>query len=105
MLKLDKTAPQSTIGYIFLLMYIVLTMALIVLVATMTLGKFQLPEWANTLLSGIWGGYTAKITTIIDYYFGSSTKDNNHKLIGEDATTVMATEKSVIVTTETKEEE
>lgn len=85
-------------------MYIILTLALIVLVAMMTWNKLQLPEWANTLLSGIWGGYTAKITTIIDYYFGSSASKTNHNILSEGSTTMMMTEQSATVTTAVKEQ-
>lgn len=104
MFKLDKTAPQASIGYVFLLTYIVLTMALLVVVVLMTWNTLQLPEWANTLLSGIWGGYTAKITTIIDYYFGSSAHKATTNVVPGEGTTVSVVDTSITMTTDKKEE-
>lgn len=73
---------QQLFAVSFLVMYAVLTGAMFVMLFKLSTSDFELPDWSISLISTIWGGMSTKISTITDYFFGSSqgSRDKDEKL-------------------------
>jgi len=70
--KSRKTKMALAIG--FMLAYCVMSFAMIaVLFIRNTF--VELPDWGITMIGTIFGAMSTKIGTVLDYYFGSSSKD------------------------------
>ena len=72
MYKSDSSV-QKWIALSFVIAYFLLT-GLMLWLATGWLGISQasLPDWAITLISSLFGAMSAKVSTVVDFYFGSS---------------------------------
>lgn len=72
MYKSDSSV-QKYIALSFVIAYFLLT-ALMLWMTTGWLGisKAALPDWAITLISTVFGAMSAKVSTVVDFYFGSS---------------------------------
>lgn len=64
---------QKVFGIVFLAGYMILTIGLIWVVYSIAVSQaFEIPQWGIALLSSVWGGMSAKVSTITDFLFGSS---------------------------------
>ena len=63
---------QKIYALVFLIGYMALTGYFLYFVHSMSGGDVELPSWANTIISSIWGGITMKMSTITDFLFGGS---------------------------------
>lgn len=69
----DDSQLQKIFALVFLVAYILLTAGLIWMVFSFTSGTTPLPDWAISLISGLFGAMSAKVNTITDFLFGSSS--------------------------------
>jgi len=64
---------QKVFAITFLVAYMLLTGAMIWVVYIIAMHpEHDLPQWGVAFVSSIWGGMSTKISTIIDFLFGSS---------------------------------
>lgn len=64
---------QKIFSITFLSGYIILTIAMLwFIISWIGLQKIIIPDWSVALISTIYGTMSAKISTIIDFFFGSS---------------------------------
>ena len=78
----NNSSLQKVYAIAFLVFYTALTGALFFLVYSMVKKEFDMPDWAIAFISTMWGGMSAKVSTITDFLFGSSkgSQDKNLKL-------------------------
>lgn len=69
----DNKMLVKVFAITFLVAYVGLTFYLIFMISK----SGELPDFAKTIISMLWGGLTAKINTIVDFLFGAS--DNSNK--------------------------
>lgn len=60
---------------VFLIAYIALTFYMIQIITQ----RAEMSDFAQTIISMLWGGLTAKINTIVDFLFGSSQETTTNK--------------------------
>lgn len=70
--KLLKRDVQAILAFMFTAVYTIVTLLVLIMIWYMATNQTHFPDWANTLLSIVWGALTGKLKTIIDYYFGNS---------------------------------
>ena len=63
---------QKIFALVFLIAYLLLTGFMIWLVYNLVKQSVDFPNWAIAFISSIWGGMSAKVQTITDFFFGSS---------------------------------
>jgi hypothetical protein len=63
---------QKIFAITFLIGYILLTIAAGVMVWVIAKDSIHIPEWAIGFVGTIWGGMSGKVSTITDFLFGSS---------------------------------
>lgn len=64
---------QKIYAIVFLVGYLVLTAGLGILIYNLAVaGSIEVPAWAISLISAIWGGMSGKVNTIVDFLFGGS---------------------------------
>jgi hypothetical protein len=69
---------QKLYAMTFLIGYMLITMSLlIVVVGWVGALKLVIPEWASLLVGSIFGAMSEKVSTITDFFFGSSLGSHN----------------------------
>ena len=74
----DMYTKDSKIQKIFSMTFLCFYIALTLFVVWIVVGwlgahpNMQVPEWGQALITTTYGGITAKINTIVDFFFGSS---------------------------------
>ena len=64
---------QQVYAMVFLIGYLAITVAMIwFIISWIGQQKIAIPDWAVALISTIYGGMSAKVSTITDFFFGSS---------------------------------
>jgi hypothetical protein len=67
------TSVQKVYALTFLIGYVVITLALlIVVVGWIGVAHVVIPDWASLLIGTIFGAMSQKVGTVTDFYFGSS---------------------------------
>lgn len=65
---------QKVFALVFLAGYIGLTVIVVRMLMQMASGEgIQMPDWGIALINMMWGGLSAKLNTITDFLFGSSS--------------------------------
>jgi hypothetical protein len=65
---------QRVFAIAFLAGYLIVTFAAGWMVYVISVDSIHLPDWAIGFVGTIWGGMSAKVSTITDFLFGSSYK-------------------------------
>ena len=63
---------QKIYALVFLVGYLILTVAMLFFMWKMVVNTLELPDWAIAFVSTIWGGMSTKVNTVTDFLFGSS---------------------------------
>lgn len=90
MYKTDSSV-QKWIALAFVIAYFLLTgLMLWMLTGWLGLSKAVIPDWGITLISTIFGAMSAKVSTVMDFYFGSSKgNQDNDAAFASDVKTIM----------------
>lgn len=68
---------QKIYALAFLAAYIIITLAVIIMIYNITVKKVHVPDWAIGTISTLFGGMSMKVSTINDFLFGSSYKQES----------------------------
>jgi hypothetical protein len=63
---------QKLYAMTFLIAYIGLTVVILAMLVAVGFYSISLPEWATLLIGSIFGAMSTKVSTITDFFFGSS---------------------------------
>ena len=91
MYKTDSSV-QKWIALAFVIAYFLLTgLMLWMLTGWLGLSKSAIPDWGITLISTIFGAMSAKVSTVVDFYFGSSKGSHDKdETFASDVKTIMS---------------
>jgi len=62
---------QKIYAIVFLCAYIILTCGIVFMIFNIAGSKINLPEWGVAFISSVWGGMSAKVSTVTDFLFGA----------------------------------
>ena len=69
---------QKIYAIVFLVAYVVITCGMIMMIFNVSVNKILIPEWGVAFISSVWGGMSAKVSTVTDFLFGAGM-DNSAK--------------------------
>jgi hypothetical protein len=82
----DDSSLQKVYAMTFLIGYMIITVALLgVVVGWVGWAHIQVPEWASLLVGSIFGAMSTKVSTITDFFFGSSQGSRDKDSAVQDA--------------------
>lgn len=75
----DDSRLQKVFALVFLIAYIVITGVMLWIFYQIAQGATDLPQWGVGFINMIFGAMSAKVNTITDFLFGSSSSDQQQK--------------------------
>jgi len=63
---------QRAVANVTMIGYVVFSVALLIVVITISHYDLDLPDWAVALVSSIWGAWSTMAANVVAYFFGDS---------------------------------
>lgn len=71
----ENSKNHKPLIFIYAIVFLVGYLGLTFFFLRMLFRGIELNDYAQTIIATLWGGFTAKINTIVDFLFGASEKD------------------------------